>query len=264
MKKLLLRISIAVIILYFPSKSMAWGMLGHRIVGEIATSCLSPKAAKEVQKILGNETMAIASTWADFIRNDSSYKYLTEWHYADVEKGTAESEVIKAMKTDTAANALNKIEFLVAQLKNKGLEQDKKLMYLRLLIHIVGDVHQPFHVSEAGDRGGNDIKVSWFKESSNIHRVWDEDLIQFQELSYTEYTRAINFATASQKEQWQKAPVSDWLKESYLLSQKLREEVKEPNPKLGYAYNFQHIATLNERLLKAGVRLAGLLNEIFA
>ncbi len=174
MKKLFLRISIAaLVVLYLPLKSMAWGMLGHRIVGEIASSHLTPKAAKEVQKILGNETMALASTWADFIRNDSSYKFLTEWHYADVEKGTAESNVIATMKADTGANAFNKIEFLVAQLKNKSLEQDKKLLYLRMLIHIVGDVHQPFHVSEAGDKGGNDIKVSWFKESSNIHRVWD-------------------------------------------------------------------------------------------
>ena len=136
-------------------------------------------------------------------------------------------------------------------------------MYLRLVIHIVGDLHQPLHVSPEGDAGGNDIKVQWFGQSSNLHRVWDEQLIEYQELSYTEYTAAINHTTSVQRAKWQKQPISDWLIESYKISEALHDELKEPNPRLSYLYNFKHVQTLNDQLLKGGVRLAGVLNAIF-
>jgi hypothetical protein len=264
MKKIFIKVVIiAVVFLYLPYQSMAWGMLGHRIVGEVATSYLSAKAAKQIKKILGNESIAMASNWPDFIKSDTNYRYLSDWHYIDIPKGTADADLAAAFKKDTAANAYNRLNFLIAQLKNKNLSQNEKVMYLRLVIHIVGDIHQPFHVSAEGDRGGNDIKVTWFNEPTNIHSVWDSYFIESQQLSYTEYTKAINFTTADQKAQWQKAPITDWLSESYKISEVLHDELKQPNQKLSYLYNFNHLDTLNQQLLKGGVRLAGLLNEIF-
>ena len=59
--------------IYIPYASMAWGMLGHRIVGEIADSYLSPKARLAIKDILGDESMAMASNWADFIKSEPSY-----------------------------------------------------------------------------------------------------------------------------------------------------------------------------------------------
>lgn len=253
-----------VLFFYLPSQSFAWGLLGHRIVGEIASTYLTPQASKEIKKILGNESLAIASNWADFIKSDTSYKYLSEWHYVDVEKGLNAKGMQAVLQQDTAADAYTRLNFLIKQLKNKSLPLNEKRMYLRLLIHIAGDIHQPFHVSATGDRGGNDIKVSWFGQSSNIHRVWDEQLIEGQELSYTEYTKAINFTTAKQRSAWQKAPISNWFFESYNLSEELHQELKKPDQRLSYEYNFKHIKTVNDQLLKGGVRLAGLLNEIFS
>ena len=72
------------------------------------------------------------------------------------------------------------------ELRKKDLAKDKKVMYLKLLIHIVGDLHQPLHASPEGTTGGNDIKLTWFNTPSNLHRVWDEQLIEFQQLSYKE------------------------------------------------------------------------------
>lgn len=242
---------------------MAWGMKGHRIVGEIAYSYLTPKARLAIQKILGNESIAMASNWADFIKSDTAYKYLNEWHYADYPKGLTYPTLQVYLKKDTAVDAYTKLKFLIAELKKKNLPKDKKLMYLRLLIHIVGDVHQPLHVSPEGDAGGNDIKVSWFGQSSNLHRVWDEQLIEYQDLSYTEYVKAINHTTTSERKKWQSQPLSQWLYESYSISEQLHNELKEQNPKLSYVYNYNHIDTLNQQLVKGGVRLAGLLNQIF-
>ena len=253
------------ILLFFciPFTSSAWGVIGHRVVGEIASVYLTPKAKTEVQKILGTETVALASVWADFIKSDTSFKYLNVWHYIDVEKGLDHSGMKDALQKDTTANAYTKMIFLIRQLKNKKLSQPEKQMYLRLLIHIIGDVHQPFHVSATGDRGGNDIKVLWFNGNSNIHRVWDEQLIEFQQLSYTEYTKAINFTTAKQRSDWQKEPISKWFFDSYKISEELHKELIKPDQKLGFQYNFDHVQTLNQQLLKGGIHLAGILNQIF-
>jgi hypothetical protein len=96
-----------------------------------------------------------------------------------------------------------------------------------------------------------------------LHSVWDESLINFQQLSYTEYTAAINFTTAEQRRVWQRQPVVQWAVESYVIAETLYPEITEDNQRLSYRYNFLHIQTVNERLLKGGVRLAGLLNELF-
>lgn len=248
---------------YLSVQSMAWGVLGHRIVGEIADKYLTAKARAEVHKILGNESIAMASNWADFIKSDTAYKYLGTWHYIDFKNGLSYAELQQTLKMDTAKDAYTSIIFLTKELKKKTLPADKKLMYLRLLIHIVGDIHQPLHVSVTGTAGGNTVKLTWFNEASNLHRVWDEHLIEFQQLSYTEYVKAINFTTAAQRSTWQKEPLSKWLFDSYSISEKLVDEISEPNPKLSFLYNYNHIATVNQQLLKGGVHLGCLLNEIF-
>lgn len=241
---------------------MAWGMLGHRIVGEIADSYLSPSAKKEIQKILGTESIAMGSNWPDFIKSDPAYKYLDVWHYVDFERNISFGQMKFVLEKDTSANAYNKLNFLITELKKKALPLDKKQMYLKLLIHIIGDIHQPLHVGYSDDRGGNDVKVSWFNEPSNLHSVWDAKLIDYQQLSYTEYTKAINYSTLAQRQLWVKGGLLAWLWDSYQIAESLYRDVKTGD-KLSYRYNFGHIGTLNKQLLKGGVRLAEVLNKIF-
>jgi S1/P1 Nuclease len=253
----------AYLIIFNTLQTFAWGPNGHRIVGEIADMHLKRKAKKQIRAILGNESIAITSNWADFIKSDTSYNYLGPWHYVNVKKGMNFKEFDQFLRKVNEANAFNKLNFLVNELKNKNLASDKKQLYLRLLIHIAGDVHQPMHVSRAEDQGGNRIKVLWFNEPSNLHAVWDDKLIEYQKLSYTEYVKNINFTDKNQRKLLQSQPIAEWLYESYQISDKLYQGITQPDQKLSYRYNFDHIATLNEQLLKGGIRLAGLLNEIF-
>jgi len=240
-----------------------WGMTGHRIVGEIADNYLTAKARTAVKEILGTESLAMASNWADFIKSDSSFNYLSPWHYINIKGGLNHDEFQKLLQADTAADAYTKLNFIVRELKNKQLATDKKLMYLRLLIHIVGDIHQPLHVGHSEDLGGNRIKVLWFSDSTNLHSVWDDRLIEFQKLSYTEYTKAINHTQKKKIITWQKQPRIEWFFESYQIAGKIYNGITQSNQKLSYRYNFDYVDVLNQQLLKAGVRLAALLNEIF-
>lgn len=241
-----------------------WGANGHRIVGEIADSYLTKKAKTAIQEILGNESVAMTSNWADFIKSDSTYNYLGPWHYINVKQGKTQEEFNTLLQNDTATDAWTKMHFLIAELKNKQLPAEKKQLYLRLLIHICGDIHQPLHVGQFEDLGGNRIRVQWFGENTNLHSVWDEKLVEQQKLSYTEFTKAINHTTKDLRNQWQQQPLNEWFYESYVLAGKIYAGITQPEQRLSWRYNFDYVEIMNRQLLKGGVRLAGLLNNIFS
>ena len=247
---------------YLPAKAMAWGLLGHRVVGEIAQNYLNKRAGREVKMILGHESLAMASNWADFIKSEPSYHYIGNWHYINLPASLSSEQLQGKLLQDTATNAYTKIRFLSTELKNKSLDQDKKVMYLRLLIHIVGDLHQPMHTGRFEDLGGNRVLLSWFGQPSNLHRVWDSDLIESQELSYTEYARSVNFIDKSRLFQMQNEDVNLWVEDSYRVSEKIYSNVKSGD-KLSYRYIYDYLAVANQQLLKGGVHLAALLNQIF-
>ena len=263
-KKLSLTLLLMSFVLQIEAKDgYFWGANGHRIVGEIANSYLKRKAKNNICKILGTESIAITSNWADFIKSDTTMKYLDPWHYINVKSGLSYTDFSAYLKTDTVTDAYTKINFLIKELKNTDLAQNKKQMYLRLLIHIVGDIHQPLHTGRAEDLGGNRIRVMWFNEATNLHSIWDDKLIEFQKLSYTEYTKNINHTDKALRKEWQNQPMSMWLFESYQLADKIYGGITLPDQKLGYRYNYDYIDMVNKQLLKGGVRLAGLLNDIF-
>jgi hypothetical protein len=257
------KLAIGIAIIYAPLQSVAWGTEGHRICGQIADSYLTPQARKAIKEILGNESIAIASTWADFIKSDPDFNYMSPWHYIDFDKPYTLPEMQDFLAHDNKVDAFTKLNFLIAELKKKDLNKGNKLLYLRMLIHIAEDVHQPMHTAHTDDKGGNDFKVNWFNNPTNLHSIWDSQLIDFQQLSYTEYTNAINHSTPAQRKEWQKASIAQWLYESNQIAEKLYTEIK-PGDTLNYKYNFNHIETLNHQLLKAGVRLAGVLNGLFS
>jgi len=250
------------LLLYLPSQSMAWGMLGHRVVGQIAETNLNPKTKLVLKGILGNETLAMSSNWADFVKSDKSYDYLYNWHFVNFGAGLSSADIKGMLKADTAVNAYTKINFLVNELKKKNLPKAQKIIYIRLLVHIVGDIHQPMHTGRAEDKGGNDVKLTWFGKSSNLHSIWDTELVESQQLSYTEYTQAINFCSAKQKADWQQAPINAWITETYGMAQNIYGGVA-PGDKLSYRYIYDNLNTVNNQLLKGGIRLAGVLNQIF-
>ena len=262
MKKKSSILLLGILFTYLPLQTMAWGMLGHRVVGQIADSYLTKKARKNIELILGGESVAMASTWADFIKSDPAYNYLSAWHYVDFDQPMAYPQMQSFLKQDTAVDAATKLNLIISQLKNKNLEPDKKLLYLRMLIHIVGDVHQPMHTGHTEDKGGNGFKLFWFNKPTNLHALWDSEMIDDQQLSYTEYANWINRSTKEQRTALQHDEISKWLYESSQISEKLYTEIK-PEAHLSYRYTFDHIAIANQQLLKGGIRLAGILNELF-
>jgi hypothetical protein len=260
------RLKVAILITlcaYLPSNVFAWGMIGHRVVGQIADSYLTAKSRKAVQSILGGESLAMCSNWPDFIKSDSTFNYLSSWHYVNLPAGLDEQGVFSYLNTEKAANVYNKIPEMIAILKDKKSTLEQKKMAMRLLVHLVGDLHQPMHTGRKDDLGGNRLSLTWFGSHSNLHRLWDENLIEYQQLSYTEYAAAINHPSKAQLTAWRKTSLQQDVFESYQTVNKIYDSVK-PDDKLSYKYNFEFVDTLNQQLLKGGVRLAEIINEIYS
>jgi hypothetical protein len=261
-KKIRIAILVAVCS-YMPVTALAWGMIGHRVVGQVADTYLSGKARKAVKNILGGETLAMSSNWPDFIKSDPAFDYLNAWHYVNLPAGLDQKGVFSFLATDTTTSVYTKIPEMVAILKNKQSTMDQKKMAMRLLVHMVGDLHQPMHTARKEDLGGNRVSVSWFGSRSNLHRIWDENLVEYQQLSYTEYAAAINHPTKEQLTTWRNASLQQSVFESYQVVGKIYANIK-PDDKLSYRYNFDYVDILNEQLLKGGVRLAQIINQIYA
>ncbi len=197
-KKYIVGFLLAVSLVSIPVQSFSWGVLGHRIVGQIADSYLTKKTKKSIAGILGNESLAMSGNYGDFLKSDSTYDYLDPWHYVNLVSGLSKQALVEYLERDTLVNIYTKSNWLIGELKKKDLPRPTQQLYLKLLVHFIGDMHQPMHQARPEDRGGNSIRVMWFRESKNLHQVWDEALINFQQLSYTEYAAAINFTTKEQ------------------------------------------------------------------
>lgn len=236
----------------------AWGQTGHRVVGEIAWQHLTKKAKKNVQRILQDESLAMCSNYMDFIKSDPHYDSLGPWHYCTISEGDSyhnhpeEGDVIMAIN-----NYLTELE--------TGIYSVNEAFALKCLVHLVGDIHQPLHVGNGLDRGGNDVKLEFFYEKTNLHRIWDSDLIDHQQLSYSDYATWVNDWAVSKNVDtivsWYDKTVLQWAEESKAMRPLVYNYPADG--KLGYAYNYDCIAALNQRLLQAGLRLAELLNRMY-
>jgi hypothetical protein len=234
----------------------AWGPTGHRATGWIAEKYLSKKAKKEIDRILSGQSMAIASTWMDEIRSDSTYNYAADWHWVTIQDGQTYDQSVKNPNGDV----IQAIERIVTELKSKKFTGQAEAERIKMLIHLIGDIHQPLHVGGGNDRGGNDVKIMWFRVDSNLHRVWDSDMIDDTKLSYSELAQSLEKPTPAQLASWQNTSVRDWAYESMAY----RKQVYDYGAgKLGYQYGYKHFHVVRYRLLQAGVRLAGILNEIY-
>ncbi|MBS1542334.1 MAG: S1/P1 nuclease [Bacteroidetes bacterium] len=241
----------------FPiSSALSWGPTGHRACGLVAEQYLNAKAKKRLAKILGQESIAMAGTWMDEIRSDSTYNYATDWHYTTVPDGKNYADVA----SNPEGKVIMMIEKLTSDLKSGKLNAKQELESLKMLIHLIEDIHQPLHVGKPGDKGGNDVKVKWFRSDSNLHRVWDSDMIDDSKLSYTELANALIRPDETTLAKWQRAPVTEWAQESM----NYRSQVYNiGNGNLGFAYTYKNLPLVRLRLLQAGIRLAAVLNDIY-
>lgn len=258
---MLMRILLCASLSFFAaSQCYAWGQIGHRVTGEIAEQFLSEQAKREIRKLFPNSSLAEISTFADEMRSNPSefwQRTANPWHYVTVPKGKTYQQV-GAPKQGDAVTAL---KMFTEVLQSKTASIDAKKRALHFIVHIIGDLHQPLHVGNGTDKGGNDVKVFFFWEDSNLHRVWDSGMIDQKKLSYTEWADWLGRKiTPKMAQKWDSIDPNVWIAESVAL----REGVYPKHMTITWQYSYKHIPTVKKRLQQAGVRIAAYLNNVFA
>ena len=245
-----------ILIFLMSGHAFSWGVTGHRAIGLIAEQNLKPKAKKKLQLLLAGEKLPLVTTWMDDIRSDQAYNHTADWHWVTIETGTTYQESTKNKNGDVI-ETLNR---LMREIKSGKLTAEKEAEHVKMILHLVGDIHQPLHVGCCDDQGGNKVRLKWFGEDTNLHRIWDSDMIDGTKLSFTELAYSLKELSETEKLKIQSASVEDWARESMAL----RSIVYDTGDgKLGYAYAYKNMPLVRERLLLAGLRLAGVLNELY-
>ena len=243
---------------YATGNTAIWGQTGHRVVGEIAYSHLTNKAKRNIEKLLNGEGLAIISTYADEIKSDKKYREFGTWHYVNFKDGESYETSEKNPKGDLI-QGIKKCQEVIS---NPDASKEEKIFYVKLLVHLLGDLHQPLHIGRSEDRGGNNIKVQWFRGNTNLHSVWDTKMIESYNMTYTELSSNLNNFSKNQRKAIQEGTVLDWVNETRFLTMKVYESAKV-DENLSYRYMYENFATVKTQLQKGGLRLAKVLNELF-
>jgi len=255
MKKTLL------LLLLFPFVAFGnaiWGKTGHRVTGQIAEEYLTGKAKRALDNLLDGHSLAFVSTFADDIKADRTYSKYSAWHYVNYPLGMS----YKDSEKSEYGNIVMAIEECINKVKDDYNTKEDRVFHLKMLIHFVGDLHQPMHASRAEDKGGNNIQVQWFGEGSNLHRVWDKNLIESYGMTYSELAAELIDVDRKERKAIQEGTIYDWVDESHKICAKLYDSV-EIGEKLGYRYSYDYNELLFKQLQKGGLRLAKVLNDVF-
>nr|WP_321408731.1 S1/P1 nuclease [uncultured Carboxylicivirga sp.] len=256
MKAINQTIILFVITLFSVQNAFSWGSTGHRAIAEIAYHQLSNDTKIKIKEILGNDYLPLYANWADEIRSEKDNPYNKLPHYVNMPLDEKYEDAVKNQKGDI----VTVLDQMVKMLKDNKSSKEEKAIALKFIIHLVGDAHQPMHVGLKEDLGGNRLEVQWFGEESNLHKVWDEELIDYSRLSYTEL---VNFAGVPDKDalkQWNKLSFVDWIDETHVITRDIYDNLGDK--KYSYVYNHKYSPVVYKQIQKAGYRLALLLNDL--
>jgi len=254
-----LYILLAFLITFTPIKATNpdWGATGHRTIGKIAEDYLKGKTKRKIAEILDGQSLSLVSTFGDDIKADKRYNKFYTWHYVNMPFGVKYEDSDKNPDGDLVSG----IEKCKTIIMNENTTKEDKAFYLKLLVHLIGDLHQPMHVGRAEDKGGNMIQVQWFNKGTNLHRLWDSDMINHFNMTYTELANNAGEISKEQVKFLQKGSIADWANETQKLAIKTYASV-EIGEKLGYKYVYDNFNLVRSQLQVGGIRLAKVLNDI--
>jgi hypothetical protein len=250
----------------------AWGIEGHRLTALVAQEHLSPVAEENVRYLLGKESLTDVAPWADEYRED--HPGTARWHFVDIPGAQDTYDRVRdcPLPANDAASpwrdcVVDRILYFEDQLKDPAVSKKQKELALKFLVHLLGDIHQPFHAIGTA-RGGNNVRVMFFgtpqcgmRSFCNLHGVWDDELLDHQGLSEKKYLAHLHSAILEHG--WENLSGGDpalWANASHHYAQ----AAFVPNGTLiSSDYYDKTIKVVDQQLALGGLRLAAVLNGIF-
>lgn len=249
--------------------SFGWGPTGHDVVAAIAEAHLTDKTKERLNELLDGRSIVYYSSWMDNIQNspywEAGYNQTKTWHYANVDKG----ETYQTMKKNANGDVVVALERLTGELSENyaNLTDSVRSDYVKMIVHMVGDMHCPMHAGRLSDLGGNRMKVRWFGRNTNLHSVWDSKIVESaRKWSYSEWRDQLDRTTEEYKASIMCGTFEEWFCETVEGAASVYDYVEalgEENPNLSYQFVYDFSPLLERQLLVGGYRLAYVLNTIF-
>lgn len=264
------------LVVLFPIRTYAWGAKGHQIIARIATDRLSSKARQSVAALLASgESLESVSNWADQVklqRPDTR-----TWHYLEI--SLKYSDYQRARDCKKGVCIIEAIEKQRLILENPKYSNSERADALKFLVHLIGDLHAPFHVAsnyDPYDAGADLVKVTFQNgRPTNLHEIWDNDIINTalreSRQGVAEYASQLSRRAGKSGYVSSQGTVTNWALETHRLAwNAYLSSGKDFMWNNGKVWNLDNVyyttnkAVVDDQLFIAGVRLAGVLNQIFA
>ncbi len=239
--------------------AFGWSQKGHDTVAYIAEKHLSEAAADSVASLLDGKSPVYWANWLDNASHSPDYAYTKTWHYKNIDAGTPYDEAPTIKSGDVVSAAREQIAILADSVSTRSQKQ----LALKILIHLIGDMHQPMHMGHFTDRGGNNIKVRFFDRESNLHSIWDGSIMNSGHAwSYTEWQQQLDRLSPEEERATAAGNIDDWGRETYEIATRVYDYFPS-----GSRVSYNQIAAwtpvIEQQLLRGGLRLARVLNAIF-
>ena len=247
-------------ILISSGEAFGWGQKGHDVTVYIAENHLTPTAKANITELLDGKSMVYWANWLDNASHTPEYAYSKTWHYKNIDDGIDYDKAPKHPDGDIVRAIYQQVEVL----QNDKASKDDKQLALKMLEHLMGDIHQPMHMGHASDLGGNRWTVNYFGRDTNLHSVWDSSIPESaHKWTYTEWNEQINRATPEEIEIiLEEGTPEKWGEETYNICKTIYA-VTPQGTKISYDYVSQWAPLIESQFLKGGLRLADILNSIF-
>jgi len=264
------------LIVAISTSAYCWGEEGHKIVAEIATNLLTSTASNQVNVFCDNGQYSLPdiAPMPDDYDHTSQGEWSASCHFCNLPNDATQFIMQYCGSCCVVEAVQNYTAILTSEDANPfGCTFDAadgvEPCALTFLVHFVGDVHQPLHVSYASDRGGNDVQVDFFGESANLHAVWDTKIIERWDNDYEDAADQLmtiinNNPNTVQQYLNQMDPMA-WANESFdfVRSTCYNYTVDQSGtPQLDEDYYNRNLPIIQWRLIAAGVRLGNLLNKV--
>lgn len=248
-----------IVLLFSTTTVFGWGSKGHDIIAHIAQTHLTTKAQKAVTAALDGHKMTYYATWLDNVRNLPEYSATKTWHYANVDEG----ESYKTMARNPKGDVYTALSEVITTLKSGNANDSVNKLYIKILIHLVGDMHCPMHTGRLTDLGGNRFQIEWFGRKTDLHSIWDENLVEAsRKWSYSEWQQNIDIADEKQIAQMAQGTPLDWLNQTVDIGKEIYLHTQQ-GQNCQYDYIMYGFPIIEQQFLRAGYRLATLLNQIY-
>lgn len=239
--------------------SFGWGQKGHDTVAYIAECHLTSEAKAAAEQLLGGKSIVYYANWLDNASHTDEYAYSKTWHYKNIDADETYRSARKNPKGDIVT-ALNEQSAILGDALRS---EEERSLALKMVVHLLGDIHQPMHLGHASDLGGNRWRVKYFNSSKNLHSIWDSNLVESaHKWSYTEWQQQIDRATPEEVAKILSATRPDeWANETFEICKRVYDTTA-PETNIEYTYIADWTPTIEQQLLKGGLRLANLLNQL--